>query len=112
MDISQSGVYPLDPSVPAAGDPAGICGGSAERFILRARTIGARPAQRLWADAPDQVDKGLVGKPLKIDAFGKIATFGRNPTVVAFRLADVEEMGRIRDCDDLKYSTTNLYCAV
>ena len=41
---------------------------------------------------------------------GLIPELGGEETAAAFRFA-VDQGGKIRACDDLKYSTTNQYCA-
>lgn len=46
-----------------------------------------------------------------MDQVGEVATFGRISAVVAFRFA-VEQMGKIRARDDIKYPTENLYFSV
>ena len=42
---------------------------------------------------------------------GNLATFGENGLFIAFRFG-VGKMDKLRSRDDLKYSTTNMYCTV
>ena len=52
----------------------------------------------------------MDGAPHPIGRLGNVATFERGKCVIAF-LFGVNKMGKIRSCGDLKYTTTDLYCA-
>ena len=55
-------------------------------------------------------ETGMVGYATPIDLKGDVATFHGGTAGVAFRLG-VDQAEKLRDCDDLRRNTVNLYCA-
>ena len=110
-ELEQTGVYPRDDSKKQPGPIDGIWKDNLKRFQTRARASGVLNAQLLWDEAMTQVDKGWLASPLPIDPKGNVATYDKGEVVVAFRFG-VDQLDKIRPCDDLKYSTTNQYCTV
>ena len=110
-EIEQTGVFPRDDAKHPPPDLNGIWEGNMTRFTTRARASGVLNAQFLWDEAMTQVEKGWLAQPLPIDPLGNVATYSNNGAVIAFRFG-VDQLDKIRSCDDLKYSTTNKYCTV
>ena len=110
-DLSQSGVYPTDPKVTPAPDPSGIWTDTTTRYQSRAKASGWPNADHLWKEAMDQVEKGWLSTPLPIDTNGQCPLAALGPINISFRFG-VDQMEKLRACDDLKYGTTNLYCSV
>ena len=110
-EIEQTGVFPRDAAKRPPPPIGEIWSGNSTRFQTRARASGALNASVLWTEAMAQVDKGWLGPPLPIDQTGNVANWTKGKTVIAFRFG-VDQMDKLRSCDDLKYSTTNMYCTV
>ena len=110
-ELEQTGVYPRDDSKKGPDPIDGIWKDNLKRFQTRARASGVLNAQLLWNEAMTQVDKGWLAAPLPVDPKGNVATYNKGEVVVAFRFG-VDQLDKVRPCDDLKYSTTNQYCTV
>ena len=110
-DLSQSGVFPTDPNAVPAPDPSGLWAETTDRFKTRAKNSGWCNADHLWEEALEQTEKGWLSAPLPIDPEGRCPDAALGPINISFRFA-VDQMDKLRACDDLKYGTTNLYCSV
>ena len=110
-EMDQTGVYPRDDSKRPPPPLEGIWKDNQKRFMTRARASGFLNAQLLWDEAMSQVKKGWLADPLPVDPNGNVATYEKGSVVLAFRFG-VDQLDKVRPCDDLKYSTTNQYCTV
>ena len=110
-EIEQARVFRRDASAAHAPDIAGMWAGNAVRCALSPRDPGALNAQTLWPEACEKETKGWLGIPLPIDRAGIVKTYENKPVLAAFRFG-VEQMAKLRACDDLKYSTTGLCCTL
>ena len=110
-DLSQTGVCPTDNQVQPAPDVSVIWTDTEIRYRARATGSGCPNAEVLWTEALDQVKKGWRNTPLPIRGDGQCPDAAIGPIDVSFRFG-VGQMNKLRACDDLKYGTTNLYCAV
>ena len=110
-DLSQAGVYPTDPMVQPAPDLSKLWDETAIRYQTRAKGSVWPNADHLWTEALGQVRKGWLSAPLPINANGQCPDAAIGPINISFRFA-VDQMNKLRACDDLKYGTTNLFCSV
>ena len=81
------------------------------RFSDRARKSGFKNAKALWDEALEQCEKGWLNRPFLLcsDDHPWVLT---NPELnIAFRFG-VKQGAKLRACDDLRYSRTNLACVV
>ena len=88
-----------------------IASSISSRFSDRARKSGFKNAARLWEEAQSQQKEGWLSEafPLSFDGQPFIL---RNPNLnIAFRFG-VEQADKLRACDDLRHSMTNLACVV
>ena len=109
--LSQTSVYPTDPKVPEPKAMAAIFPSAAARFRERAAKSGYKNADKLWSEAMQQVDKGWLHQPVKLDRDGKPENFTGQSYNIAFRFG-VPQSSKLRACDDLRHSLTNEACAV
>ena len=108
--IEQTGVSPLAESKKPPPGLSGIWKGNLQRFQTRARASGLLNAAPLWGDALAQVSRGWHAPPTPYDLIGNIPAWGVVGTIADLRFG-VDQVDKIRACDDLKYST-NQYCYV
>ena len=102
--------YPLAMRPPSRPPPiSGIMGGSADRRALRPKASDVLNPMALWGASLGQVQKGWITDPLPPDRDGREAYYRNKGIVIACRFG-VGQIDKLRSCDDLKYSTTNMYC--
>ena len=81
------------------------------RFTDRASKSGFKNASTLWSEAMEQCEKGWLTQPFPL-CTSKAPFTLRNPELnIAFRFG-VEQGEKLRACDDLRHSRTNLSCVV
>ena len=81
------------------------------RFADRASKSGFKNASALWAEALQQCEKGWLTQPFPL-CDSKDSFVLQNPKLnIAFRFG-VEQGAKLRACDDLRHSRTNLSCVV
>ena len=110
-EVEQTGVYPRDDSKRPPPEVSEIWNGNSQRFQTRSLHSGAINAQMLWDEAMTQVNKGWLDNPVPLGPCGKTPLPDMPAAAIAFRFG-VDQLDKIRSCDDIKYSTTNEYCAV
>lgn len=81
------------------------------RFRKRASRCGTTDAQALWGEALAQCGKVRLSDPIPLAVDGKPTTRKSDRPNVAFRFG-VAQAAKIRACDDLKHSLTNVSCDV
>ena len=81
------------------------------RFRERATKSGMKDAQPLWNEAAQQVRLGWLTPPVPLQADGRPAELKLKRYNIAFRFS-VDQADKLRACDDLKHSMTNLACSV
>ena len=83
----------------------------AARFRERAAKSGLKNAAPLWADSMGQVKEGRLLHPGPIPHDGKPLLWSSKQYNVSFRFG-VLQADKLRACEDLKHSMTNLTCTV
>ena len=81
------------------------------RFTDRARKSGNKNAEELWNEAMEQVNKGWLNLPTPLSTEQKPFVLHNPELNIAFRFG-VEQSDKLRACDDLRHSRTNLACVV
>ena len=84
---------------------------SGRRFRERASKSGFKNATPLWDEATLQVDKGWLTAPFPLASTSEPHTLKFPELNIAFRFG-VEQADKLRACDDLCHSRTNLACKV
>lgn len=108
--FSHTGVYSLDPSVRDPPPIDTIWNGAHERFAKRARSSVRLHGSEHWAGALQQVAAGWLHAPVPFDEDGTLGRPTLHNPIGSFRFG-VDQSGKLRACDDLKYSKTHEYCA-
>ena len=81
------------------------------RYTDRASKAGYKNAPKLWAEAMEQSKAGWLTEPFALSTKGQPYTLKDSNLNIAFRFG-VEQSDKLRACDDLRYSLTNLACVV
>ena len=84
---------------------------SSDRFEERACKSGFKNAKALWNEAMEQCDKGWLNRPFPLSQEASPYRLSNPELNIAFRFG-VEQGEKLRACDDLRYSRTNLSCVV
>ena len=59
----------------------------------------------------EQTKTGWMGAPTAVEEDGHLRLPGQPRPIIAF-LFGVDQSGKLRECDDLKYSRTSAFCVV
>ena len=81
------------------------------RFTERAQKSGFKNATKLWSEAISQQQKGWLSAPSALTTWNSPFILKDSKLNIAFRFG-VEQADKLRACDDLRYSMTNLACLV
>ena len=84
---------------------------AAQRFRDRAARSGYKNGAALWGEAISQHNIGWLSDPIPLNADGRPTTW-RSPRYNVAFLFGVEQAEKLRACDDLRHSLTNLACHV
>ena len=105
--------HSFDPSTPEADilSHMDLYRSAAQRFRDRAARSGYKNAPALWDEAISQHNLGWLSPPIPLNADGRPTTWHSPHHNVAFRFG-VEQAEKLRACDDLRHSLTNLACHV
>ena len=109
--LSQIHLFPISKREVDRAPRAELCESASSRFRERASRCGTKDAGVLWDEALSHVEKGWLSDPIPLAENGKPVTWKSERFNVAFRFG-VRQDDKIRACDDLKHSLTNLSCAV
>ena len=82
---------------------------SAKRFYDRASRAGRKDSKLLRGGALEQQGKGWLSKSFPLGCNGKPFTLKGQELNIAFRFG-VRQADKLRACDDLRHSMTNLAC--
>ena len=110
-ELSQRDVYP--PSRKEVLTPIGLpelLQGAEELFSSRACKSGFKNGQALWGEALAQHSAGWLTAPFQLSSEGSPFTLTSSEVNIAFRFG-VAQAGKLRACDDLRYSRANLACS-
>ena len=112
--LSQNRAYPADSRPPSHErlSPAELFASARARFDERARKAGNKNAAALWQEACDQQTKGWLTPPfsLRFSSASSSCVIADRKLNIAFRFG-VKQAEKLRACDDLKHSLTNLACS-
>ena len=81
------------------------------RFHDRSLKSGNKNAPTLWSEALEQCGKGWLTRPFPLSTTNEPFVLNNPKLNVAFRFG-VEQGSKLRACDDLRHSRTNLSCIV
>ena len=84
---------------------------NASRFRDRASKSGFKNANALWSEALEQCEKGWLTRPFPLCSKGRPFVLENSKLNIAFRFG-VAQGEKLRACDDLRHSHTNLSCVV
>ena len=84
---------------------------AAHRFRDFASRSGFKNGSALWGEATTQHKHGWRGAPIPLNADGRPTTWRSKRYNIAFRCG-VDHAEKLRACDDLRHSLTNLACRV
>ena len=90
---------------------ADIFRSAVQRFRDRASRSGFKNGAALWDEATTQHAQGWLSAPLPLNADGRPTAWRSKSYNIAVRFG-VEQAGKLRACDDLRHSLTNLACHV
>ena len=81
------------------------------RFSDRARKSGYKNAKALWSEAMGRCEKGWLNLPFPLCSANRPFVMNNPELRIAFRFG-VGQSLKLRGCDDLRHSRTNLACVV
>ena len=84
---------------------------NASRFSDRSRKSGRKNAQKLWEEALSQQKEGWLTTHFPLSTENEPFVLKGPKINVSFRFG-VEQGAKLRACDDLRHSVTNLACVV
>ena len=109
--LSQLHTYEVDDSVIPPLNRDQLYDTAVPRFRERAAKSGHKNAQVLWDEAMAQVKSGWLMPPPQLHPGGRPFAWKSSRFNICFRFG-VEQADKLRACDDLKHSMTNLACTV
>ena len=111
--LGQPRCYPFKPkeSLKKAESTSKLFNSTQSRFADRACKSGFKNAKALWDEALDQCKKGWLNHPFPLSTDEKPYVLSNPELNIAFRFG-VEQGSKLRACDDLRHSRTNLACVV
>ena len=109
--LSQRFLFPQAKKSTAGIPRDGLFSSAAARFRERAAKSGMKNAAPLWDEAMEQVKEGWLLPPVPLSPDGKPLYWKSKRHNVSFRFG-VLQADKLRACDDLKHSMTNLACTV
>ena len=111
--LAQPRCYPLKlkESLKKPEPPSKLLNSTSCRFTERAKKSGFKNAKALWDEAIEQCDKGWLNRPFPLCSEDRPFVLNNPELNIAFRFG-VEQSSKLRACDDLRHSRTNLACIV
>ena len=109
--LSQRHLFPPDMKVGEITPPSQLSDASGARFRERAAKPGRKNAQLFRGEAMGQVQAGCLVPPSELSPDGRPLTWRSGDFNISFRHW-VSQQEKLRDCDDLEHSMTNLACVV
>ena len=110
-EFPQKFLYPADPPTNKRISTGALYDTAGSRFRERAAKSGHKNAQLLWGEAMGQVQKGGLFPPAELAPNGRPLSWRSSDFNIAFRFG-APQQEKLRACDDLKHSTTNMACFI